>query len=189
MRLFLIAALALSATSVFAQTGAPLPTIEPACILTQRIFYEAPPAITCPADPVSVTGYETWATPADVNAATNAAAAPFLETGKAYKANLIATPQVTFAAEPGRKPEPTSFSGLLMVHITDSGTYGVAASSGVWLDLIKDQTALKSAGQAQAPNCSGIRKIVRFELQPGDYVLQIAASKTPDVTVQIQPLP
>ncbi|OYW82917.1 MAG: hypothetical protein B7Z26_02030, partial [Asticcacaulis sp. 32-58-5] len=96
---------------------------------------------------------------------------------------------VTFAAEPGRKPEPTSFAGLLMVHITDSGTYGVAVSSGVWIDLIKDKSALKSTAHRHGPACSGIRKIVRFDLQPGDYVLQIAASKTPDVTVQIQPLP
>ncbi|MDC7675706.1 hypothetical protein [Asticcacaulis machinosus] len=161
---YLAAALALFAPSVMAQT-------------------------TCPADPVVATGYETWPTPAEVNAATNAANAPFLETGKAYKTTLVATPQVTFAAEPGRKSETASFSGLMMVHIADSGTYGVAASSGVWIDLIKDKTPLKSIRHGHGPDCSGIRKIVSYDLQPGDYVLQIASSKTPDVTVQIQPLP
>ncbi|WKL57201.1 hypothetical protein Q1W73_16285 [Asticcacaulis sp. ZE23SCel15] len=166
MRVLCIAAfMALSAPSVLAQTA------------------------TCPADPVVSAGFETWATPAEVNAATNAANAPFLETGKAYKAALIATPQVTFASAPAKAQSPDSFAGLLLVHITDSGTYGVAASSGVWLDLIKDQTALKSAAHGHGPTCSGIRKIVHYNLQPGDYVLQIASSKLPDVTVQVQPLP
>lgn len=186
--IFLAAALAVSATSVLAQTKASLPTIEPACILTQRIFYEAPPVINCPAVPVVAAGYETWATPAEVNAATNAANAPFLETGKAYKATLITTPQVTFAAAPAKAQSTDSFAGLLLVHITDSGTYGVAVSSGVWLDIVKDQAALTSVGLGIGPACSGIHKIVRFDLQPGDYVLQIASSKLSDVTVQIQPL-
>ncbi len=162
--LYIAAALALSATSSMAQTP------------------------TCPADPVVSAGFETWATPAEVNAATNAANAPFLETGKAYKATLIATPQVTFAA-PAKAQSPDSFAGLLLVHITDSGTYGVAASSGVWIDLIKDKTPLKSIRHGHGPDCSGIRKIVSYDLQPGDYVLQIASSKSSDVTVQIAPQP
>ncbi|WAC49382.1 hypothetical protein OVA03_05595 [Asticcacaulis sp. SL142] len=138
---------------------------------------------------VTTAGFETWATPAEVNAATNAANAPFIETSKAYKAALIAAPQVTFASSPAKPQSPDSFAGLLLINITTSGTYGIAASSGVWLDLIKDQSALKSAGQGQVPNCTGIHKIVLFDLQPGDYVLQIASSKSSDVTVQVAPQP
>ena len=38
------------------------------------------------------------------------------------------------------------------------------------------------------PDCTGIRKIVSYTLQPGDYILQLVGSGTPEMTALVLPV-
>ena len=51
------------------------------------------------------------------------------------------------------------------------GTYGIALGSPGWIDVyrIGDRTPLTSVKHGHGPDCSGIRKIVRFALTKGEY--------------------
>ncbi|WP_326525852.1 hypothetical protein [Sphingomonas sp.] len=55
--------------------------------------------------------------------------------------------------------------------VTAAGSYGVALDQRGWIDLYAagGSTPLKSAKHGHGPVCSGIRKIVRFDLVPGEY--------------------
>ena len=51
-----------------------------------------------------------------------------------------------------------------------------AASTGAWLDVLKDGKPVASSAHAHGPDCSTIHKQVEFKLEPGRYVLQISAN-------------
>ncbi len=54
-------------------------------------------------------------------------------------------------------------------------------SQGAWIDLVQKGERLKSADHAHGPDCSGIAKIVAFDLQPGRYWVQLSEAK--DATI------
>jgi hypothetical protein len=66
--------------------------------------------------------------------------------------------------EPGRM-------ALSTFRVKTAGTYGVALGSKGWIDLYRvgDRTPLTAVKHGHGPACSGIRKIVRFTLTPGEY--------------------
>lgn len=58
--------------------------------------------------------------------------------------------------------------------IQTAGTYGVALDQGGWIDVAaKGGASLASVKHGHGPECSTIRKIVRFDLKPGDYILTL----------------
>jgi hypothetical protein len=65
---------------------------------------------------------------------------------------------------------------------TKAGTYGVAIDQGAWIDVVPDDgTALKSVSHGHGPECSTIRKIVRFDLQPGQYHIYVSGLTSTNV--------
>ena len=107
---------------------------------------------------------------------------PLMRRAVLAMAVLLAAPLLT--AKPAAAG---SFGGMAALHVTAPGTYRVALGSGAWVDLLGNGQFLPSAGHGHGPACSGIRKIVDFALQPGDYVLQVAGSTTATVTVLVVP--
>ncbi|MES2989072.1 MAG: hypothetical protein V4808_14310 [Pseudomonadota bacterium] len=71
--------------------------------------------------------------------------------------------------------------------IKAAGTYGVALDQAGWIDVsVKgSSTALKSVKHGHGPECSSIRKIVRFDLAPGDYRLDLKNLKTAKAKVML----
>jgi hypothetical protein len=56
------------------------------------------------------------------------------------------------------------------VTIRKAGTFGIAIDQQAWVDLYRGQgKALTMASESRGPACSTIRKIVRYNLQPGTY--------------------
>lgn len=53
--------------------------------------------------------------------------------------------------------------------------------------MVSATRARQSVEHGHRPQCSGIRKIVDFELSPGRYPLQLSASKEARVTAMITP--
>ncbi|WP_077147372.1 hypothetical protein [Sphingopyxis sp. KK2] len=117
-----------------------------------------PDACTAPAD-LAATPYAAW-TGADGDAATLA----------------IGTP-VTLPLADG--------AASRVLTIDTAGRYGVAAGSKVWIDLVTNGTAQTSVEHGHGPACSGIRKIVWFDLKPGTYELALTKGEAASVRVLV----
>lgn len=61
-------------------------------------------------------------------------------------------------------------------HISTAGVYGIALGEKGWIDVIPASggEALKSVSHREGDSCWSIRKIVRFQLAPGDYQLSLS---------------
>jgi hypothetical protein len=85
----------------------------------------------------------------------------------------------------GAKPGKAAMIGF---RIDTAGTYGVALDQGGWIDLLpgaEGGTALTSVKHGQGPDCSTIRKIVRFDLKPGLYRLYVTDLPTAKVKAML----
>jgi len=69
--------------------------------------------------------------------------------------------------------------------IETAGRYGVAAGSKVWIDLNANGTTQTSVEHGHGPACSGIRKVVWFDLKPGTYDLALSKGETASVRVLV----
>ncbi len=82
-------------------------------------------------------------------------------------------------APAGAKPGGAAMIGF---RIETAGRYGVALDQRGWIDVVPGVAggeALKSSVHGHGPDCSSIRKIVRFDLQPGIYRLYITGLNQP----------
>lgn len=72
-------------------------------------------------------------------------------------------------------------------HIDTAGTYGIALDQPGWIDVSAKgaSTALVSVKHGHGPECSTIRKIVRFNLVPGDYRLDLKNLKQAQAKVML----
>ncbi len=131
-------------------------------------------AASCPATdaalPASLSG---WTTQADAFGGNQAVT---LEAG-----NVAKLPGVPAAAKPG---------GAVMIgfRIETAGRYGIALDQRGWIDVVPGVSggeALKSTVHGHGPDCSSIRKIVRFDLQPGIYRLYVTGLATPTVKAML----
>ena len=107
-------------------------------------------------------------------------------------ADLGGTPLAPWAAAdgdaagplaPGRAVTLAMTEGAVTrsLHIASAGRYGVAADGKVWIDLIANGRTLASVDHGHGPACSGIRKIVWFDLVVGDYDLALTKGETASV--------
>ncbi|HWJ68635.1 MAG TPA: homogentisate 1,2-dioxygenase [Sphingobium sp.] len=112
-----------------------------------------------------------------------------LALGTAKDLALGQTGQVHYALRPERPGGSVSHGGMAQFMVARAGIYRVAMSNAAWLDVVANGKSLESVGHGHGPDCSGIRKMVDFQLVPGDYVLQIAGSGTSDVRVLVTGVP
>lgn len=107
----------------------------------------------------------------------------FLE-GKAL--TLTATDAASIMGLPaGSKP---GGAALLGFNIVTAGRYGIALDQGGWIDVIPGASGgepLKSVEHGHGPECSTIRKIVRFDLKPGLYRLTLTGLTKPVARVML----
>lgn len=85
-------------------------------------------------------------------------------------------------------PAPASRPGrgaVVPFKITKAGTYRIGLSNGAWIDVVAGGKALESVTHGHGPACTELRKIVDFNLAPGDYVLQLAGMPAPTTKVMI----
>ena len=71
------------------------------------------------------------------------------------------------------------------VEITEAGRYGIAADGKVWIDVIANAAPVASVGHGHGPACSGIRKIVWFNLPVGTYELALSKAEVARVRLLI----
>lgn len=119
-----------------------------------------------------------WTAQTPLAAATSSAglAKAALTPGKAVSANLAQTPDVHFVTQPEKPGGTVSHGGMFELRIDKPGTYVIGLGSGAWIDVLKDGKAQMSSAHSRGPDCSTLRKMVDFPLEPGRYVLQISAN-------------
>ncbi|HWU95526.1 MAG TPA: hypothetical protein VN029_08000 [Sphingomonas sp.] len=74
----------------------------------------------------------------------------------------------------GSKPGKAAMIGF---KVEIAGIYGIALDQGGWIDVVpgtEGGAALTSVKHGHGPECSTIRKIVRFQLTPGTYRLYVS---------------
>jgi hypothetical protein len=108
-----------------------------------------------------------------------------LTIGTPARVTLQPRDTVAFAATPGRAGDAASFAGRFTLAVGQGGTYRIALAAGAWVDVVRDGVAIASAAHGHGPECSGIRKIVDFPLEPGSYTVQIAASPVRETVVMV----
>ncbi len=125
-------------------------------------------ASTCAATDAALPGNLTgWTAQADgfgVNQAVT------LEAGDVAK-----LPGVPAGAKPGG-------AAMIGFRIETAGRYGVALDQHGWIHVVPGVAggeALKSTQHGHGPDCSSIRKIVHYDLQPGIYRLYLTGLDQP----------
>jgi len=126
----------------------------------------------------TVAGFENWGHPAGSNLAVGTEATLALKpaTGVAFKPALA------------RPAKDGTFGGYFPIDVAQAGRYRIAVSQGAWIDLVQKGARLKPANHVHGPACSGIAKIVAFDLQPGRYWIQLSAANEPTISVEVAAL-
>ena len=114
---------------------------------------------------------------------------PFLPLGARAEVTLSDDAGVRYVVKPEKPAAPGTKGGLLSFKVTRAGTYRVALGTAAWIDLLAGTRPVASVAHDHGPTCSGIRKMVDFELAPGAYVLQVSGSGVGTTGVLVTPLP
>lgn len=166
--------------------------VSPAAALAQMAPAPAPAAQTCATMdaeiPAELAG---WTAKSPMAAASVAADLPkaSLTPGKAFLATLPSTPDVTYVVQPEKPGGSVSHGGLFDLTIASAGTYVIALGTGAWIDMLKDGAPVMSVSHGRGPNCTTLRKMVAFDLQPGRYVVQISANGPAELPIMVAKRP
>jgi hypothetical protein len=120
-----------------------------------------------------VAGFEGWGKPAGAA----------LALGREATLALEPAAQVEFKPALARPAKEGTFGGFFPIDVAAAGHYRIALSAGAWADLVQKGERLKLAGHGHASSCSGIAKIVEYDLQPGRYWLQL--SNAPEAAIGV----
>ncbi len=144
----------------------------------------------CPATPAALPPeLAGWRRMVPASAGASVAKAALLTVGTGVKAVLLPTPKVVYPVRPEKPGGSVSHGGLFAFVVPSAGRYRVALGSGAWVDVVRGGTSLVSVAHGHGPDCSGVRKMVDFDLAPGRYLLQVAGNGTPDLPLMVTRLP
>lgn len=91
--------------------------------------------------------------------------------------------------EEARYPQPPAQTGgmtRVAFRVEEAGRYGIALDQGGWIYVaLVGGKSLESVAHGHGPDCSTIRKIVRFDLQPGLYRLTLTRLTKPQAKVML----
>ena len=129
-------------------------------------------------------GLSAWPSPARLAGDRGA----LLAGGGALEVQLVPQAEVAILLEPrGEEPEGST-AATLPLRIEHGGTYRITLDQPAWIDVVGNGTALVSTGHGHAPDCSGIRKFVDFEIGPGDYEIQLSGASITSLLLMIVPI-
>ncbi|CCB67853.1 conserved protein of unknown function [Hyphomicrobium sp. MC1] len=100
---------------------------------------------------------------------------------KAMSLALEPMSAVSFPVAPtGRlKPQGEAYGGVVTFDSPSSapGAYQFSLEAPAWIDVIQNGKALKSTAHSGKTDCDGVRKSVRFDLDPGPFTVEISNVK------------
>ena len=107
----------------------------------------------------------------------------------AFALALVPAAAAALPQAPERVPKPGTFAGAVTFDVPHPGTYQVMLSDGAWIDLIQGGTARKPSAFSGAGGCPGLRKVVRFDLDAGHFVLQVSGSTQDRLRLIVEAVP
>ena len=122
-----------------------------------------------------VAGFEAWGKEAK----------PALAVGSTTTLHLQPARSVTFKPALSRPAKNGTYGAYVPLTLTRPGRYRVAVSQGAWIDMVSRGERLKSVAHNHGPACSGIAKIVAYDLKPGRYWLQLSDAKKPTIAAMV----
>ncbi|WP_088182213.1 hypothetical protein [Sphingobium sp. Z007] len=146
------------------------------------------PLLLAAADPVCAAPtplaepWTSWNQSGQAKAGVLAQGAPALILGKPLTAELTPSVHVQFPVVPN-KGAKEGYSGLFSLSLKQGARVGIALSGPAWVDVVTGDAPVASVEHGHGPDCSGIRKIVWFDLPAGRHLVQIAGSKAVSVRV------
>jgi hypothetical protein len=115
--------------------------------------------------------------------------------GKPSGDALMVGMQATLALKPAgtihfmpalaRAPKDGTYGGYFALTVPTAGTYRFALSDGAWIDVVRQGARLHSMAHEHGPDCSGIRKIVAFQLEAGRSYVQLSEAKAATIAVMV----
>jgi hypothetical protein len=96
---------------------------------------------------------------------------------------------VDYVMPPGRPPKSEDSLGgfLLIANVGKAGSYQVTASDDAWIDIIQKGNALSSEAHTGSSGCNGVRKSLRFNLEPGPLTVQVSGAGSNLIKLAILP--
>ncbi len=147
-------------------------------------------AAACPATPAALPAeLQGWTRRTPIRAGATATRATALSIGEGVIATLLPTPKITYAVRPEKPGGSISSGGLFAFNVAAAGRYRVALGSGAWIDVLSGTKPVISAAHGHGPDCTGVRKMVDFDLQPGRYLLQVAGNGSPALPLMVARVP
>lgn len=159
--------------------------------LIAAILMQAPAATNdaCPAvvaPPAELSG---WASPRPLDAGRDETHAAMLTPGVAVAARLPSTRNVRYVMRPEKPGGSVSYGGVFAFTVATPGRYRIALGSAAWIDVLAQRKPAASVAHGHGPACTGIRKMVDFDLAAGRYVLQIAGNGSANLPLMVTKLP
>ncbi len=139
--------------------------------------------VQCQASAPLAEPWTSWNQSGTALAGSESAIAPRLILGKPVKATLRPADYVHYAVEPAKGGGRQGHGGLFVLALKVPSRVGIALSDAAWVDVVDGETALPSVDHGHGPDCSGIRKIVWFDLKKGRHLIQIANAPGADIRV------
>jgi len=143
------------------------------------------PAEACPSAPVLPPELADWsrnATSKTIYAYGDDLGADWSPLGAARTAlPLHKFESLRYGIAPERKPDVYKFGGMIPIEAKKAGRLIIALDAGAWIDLVRDGAVVKSVTHGHGPACSGIRKMVEFDVTQGRYQLQIVNAPTASI--------
>lgn len=96
-------------------------------------------------------------------------------------------PPLAYAVPPEKAA--TGYGAVLAFDVASAARYRIALGAAAWIDVIRAGAAQGSVAHAHGPGCSGIRKMVDFDLRPGPHLLQLSGSAGATMRVMVARLP
>ncbi|WP_298091581.1 homogentisate 1,2-dioxygenase [uncultured Sphingomonas sp.] len=145
----------------------------------------------CPTSPAPLPAMLSgWRQSAPVAAAQNTrgVSRAMLPIGTSVRAALHPFAELAFTVPPPPKASsPAAQGGLFAFSITRPGRYRVALDAPAWVDVVAAGRAATAVAHGHGPACSGIRKMVDFDLRAGRYLLQVAGHEGSSLTLMVTP--
>lgn len=151
-------------------------------LLTALLFAAQPEAASCTAPAPLAAPWTGWRLGSEIKAGVGAAGAPALILGKPVEAMLVPVAQAAFVTPPV-KGDAEGYAGLFALTLKKAARIGIGLSGPAWIDVIDGKAALTSVDHGHGPECSGIRKIVWFDLSAGRNIVQIAGAQSQTIKV------
>lgn len=129
----------------------------------------------CRNAPLPPEPWTSWNQSGTETATGEAASAPRLMLGKPIVATLRPSAQVQYAVKAAHR-QPKSYGGLFSLAIKAPARVGIGLSGSAWVDIVTEHSAVASSAHGHGAVCSGIAKIVWFDLPPGLHLIQLSNS-------------